>query len=91
MFTLTAGRLTMTDVAVELHVPREVPADNWSLIETWGGQTVRLERCSLTVRNASDQLTTYHQEVAFVRAGPRPTPTWRSTARRRRRRWPRSN
>ena len=72
MFTLSAGRLTMTDVAVELYVPREVPADNWAMIETWGGQTVRLERCWLTVHNASDQLTTYHQDVAFVRARPAP-------------------
>jgi hypothetical protein len=62
----------MIDVAIELYVPREVPADNWAMIETWGGQTVRLERCWLTVRNASDQLTTYHQEVAFVRARPAP-------------------
>ena len=53
-------------------MPREFPADNWSLLETWGGQTVRLERCSLTVLNASDQLTAYHQEVAFVRARPAP-------------------
>ena len=72
MFTLTAGRLTMVDVAVELYVPREIPADNWAMFETWGGQTVRLDRCLLTVRNASDQLTTYHQEVAFVRAKPAP-------------------
>jgi serine/threonine-protein kinase len=72
MFTLRAGRLTMVDVAVELYVPREVPADNWALIETWGGQTVRLERCWLTVHNASDQLTTYHEDVAFVRAKPAP-------------------
>lgn len=72
MCTLAAGRLTMIDVAIELQVPREIPADNWTLLETWGGQTLRLERCSLTVRNASDQLTTYHQEVAFIRARPAP-------------------
>ena len=72
MFSLRAGRLTMVDVAVELYVPREVPADNWALIETWGGQTVRLERCWLTVHNASDQLTTYREGVAFVRAKPAP-------------------
>ena len=72
MFTLSAGRLTMADVAVELHVPREVAADNWAMIETWGGQTVRLERCWLTVHNASDQLKTYHEDVAFVRARPAP-------------------
>ena len=72
MFTLTAGRLTMVDVAVELYVPREIPADNWAMFETWGGQTIRLERCSLTVQNATDRLATYHQEVAFVRAKPAP-------------------
>ncbi len=70
MVTLTAGRLTMIDVAMELRVPREVPADRWSLFETWGGQTLRLERCVLTVQNVSDQLATYHEEVAFVRARP---------------------
>lgn len=72
MLTLSAGRLTLIDVAVELHVPRDLPADNWSLIETWGGQSLRLERCSLTVRNVSDQLMTYHPEVAFIRARPAP-------------------
>ncbi len=72
MFTLRAGRLTMVDVAVELYVPREVPADNWALIETCGGQTVRLERCWLTIHNASDRLTAYHEDVAFVRAKPAP-------------------
>ena len=91
MCTLSAGRLTMTDVAVELYVPRDVPADNWALLETWGGQTVRLERCSLTVHNASDQRTSYHQDVAFIRAVRRLTPMWRATTRQRRRRWPRSN
>ena len=91
MFTLTAGRLTMMDVAVELYVPREIPADNWAMFETWGGQTIRLERCSLTVHNASERLTTYHEEVAFIRENRPPMPTWRSMVRRRRRPWPRSN
>ncbi len=72
MFTLCAGRLTMVDVAVELYVPRDVAADNWALIEARGGQTIRLERCWLTVYNASDQMTTYREDVAFVRAKPAP-------------------
>ena len=29
---------------------------------------IRLERCSLTVLNASNQLSAYHQDVAFFRA-----------------------
>ena len=72
MFTLTAGRLSLIDVAMELHVPRDVPADHWSLLETCGGQTVQLEHCLLTIHNATDQLKTYHQEVAFIRAKPSP-------------------
>ncbi|MBN1393441.1 MAG: serine/threonine protein kinase [Pirellulales bacterium] len=72
MLTLSAGRLTLIDVAMELHVPRDLPADNWSLIETWGGQSLRLERCALTIRNASDQLTAYHPDAAFISARPAP-------------------
>jgi hypothetical protein len=72
MFTLAAGRLTLSNVAIELYVPRDVPADNWSLLETLRGQTVRLERCWLTVRNASDQLAAYHENVAFFRARSSP-------------------
>ncbi len=72
MFSLTGGQLTLTGVAMELHIPREVPADNWSLVETWGGEMVRLERCSLTMRNTSDQGSTYHQDVAFFRARSTP-------------------
>ncbi len=72
MFTLTASQFTLTNVAIELHVPRDVPADNWSLFETCGGEMVRLERCSLTVRNTSDQGLTYQQDVAFFRARSAP-------------------
>jgi serine/threonine-protein kinase len=68
MLTLTAGRLTLMNLSLELHVPREVPAENWSLLETRGAQAVRLEKCSLTIRNASGQLAAYHEEVAFFRA-----------------------
>jgi eukaryotic-like serine/threonine-protein kinase len=68
MLTVTAGRLTLSNVAMELHVPRELRTDNWSLLETLGGQTLRLERCWLTVFNASDQFGAYHENVAFLRA-----------------------
>ncbi len=67
MFGLTTGQLTLSDIAVELHVPRDVPADSWSLFETWGGVMVRLERCVLTVDNATSQGAAYHQDVAFFR------------------------
>ncbi|MEN6457333.1 MAG: serine/threonine-protein kinase [Thermoguttaceae bacterium] len=72
MFTLTAGRLTLADVSVELQVPSDVPADNWSLLETWGGQVLRVERCWLSIRNATDQFTSYHPAAAMIRARPAP-------------------
>lgn len=72
MLTLATGQLTLSNVAMELDVPRGVPADNWSLFETWGGEMIRLERCTLTVRNASDQQSAYHQDVAFFRARSAP-------------------
>ena len=72
MFTATAGRLTLINLALELQVPRQVTADAWSLFETRGGQTVRLEKCSLSVCNASDQLAAYYPDVAFFRTRPVP-------------------
>jgi len=65
MLTLAAGRLTLIGVALELHVPRAVPADNWSLVEIKDGQAVKLERCWLTICNASEQRTAYHSDVVF--------------------------
>ena len=70
MITASAGRLSIVNVAMELIVPREVAADSWSLFEIHGSQSVRLDKCSLSIRNASDQLGAYNQEVAFFRARP---------------------
>ena len=65
--TASAGRLTLMNVAMELQVPREVAADNWSLVETRGDQVVELKKCTLSIDNASAQLGAYHQDVAFFR------------------------
>jgi len=72
MLMLTDSRLTLVNMAVELDIPRNVPADRWSLVKMGRTDSVRLEKCSLTVRNASDKLAAYHQEVAFfrIRAAP---------------------
>ena len=67
-----AGRLTLIGVAIELQVPREVPADQWSLLETRGDAVVSLKKCALVIDNASEQLGTYQQDVAFVRTRAAP-------------------
>jgi serine/threonine protein kinase len=70
MISLAGGQLAIADVALELRIPREVAADNWSLFEVRAGQSIRLERCVMTVNNASDQLGTYHPDAAFFRVMP---------------------
>ena len=50
MFTADGGRLTLINVALQLHVPREVPADNWSLAGNPRRSVVRLEKCTLSMR-----------------------------------------
>ena len=70
MFNVAGGELTLGGVALELDVPRGVPADSWSLFRIGAGERVTLESCSLTIRNASDQQTAHHPEVAFFRLVP---------------------
>ncbi len=72
MFTLIGSRLTLANLAIDLDLPRDVPSDSWSLFEIGQAEKVKLERCWLTVRNASDQQTAYHQDVSVfrVRAPP---------------------
>jgi len=77
MIAASGGRLTLTGVCLELRVPRDTAADQWTLIEATTGQVTRLERCWLSVRNADDQGGSYHPDVAFF--GVRPEPGAEST------------
>jgi hypothetical protein len=67
IFTLRSGRLSLSNLGIELIVPRDVPTENWSLFEIHGGQTVRIERCTLTIDNASARGAAYHPDTAFFR------------------------
>ena len=61
MIRLTSSELSLLNVAIELDIPRDVPADRWTLLELGRAESLRLEKCSLTIRNA------HHQDVAFFR------------------------
>ncbi len=67
MFSLTGTRLALLDVAVEMDVPRAIPADEWSLFELGRAETIQLQRCSLTIRNAWEKPQAYHEQVAFFK------------------------
>lgn len=66
MIASMGSRLTLSNIALELEIPREIPADSWAMFQLSEGQELSLDRCVLTIRNASDQQTAYHPEVAFV-------------------------
>lgn len=68
MLHVEGGRLTLIGLHLALDLPRRVAADGWSLIECQSAEMLRLERCSLTIRNAADQSAAYHDNVAFIRA-----------------------
>ncbi len=67
MIDIGSGRMTLIGLGLEMIVPRDVPAEAWSLIEIRGSQALRMEKCSLTISNASMQHDSYHRNVAFIR------------------------
>ncbi len=68
MLTLTGSRLTIANVGLELAVPRDLPPDSWSLFEIGQAETVRIEKCWLTIRSRA----AYHPDVAFLRLKANP-------------------
>jgi hypothetical protein len=66
MLFLSGGRLNLVNVALELIVPRSFVAEPWTLLEVQQAEQVRLERCSLTIRNATDQGLTWLPGVSFI-------------------------
>ncbi|MCR4411286.1 MAG: protein kinase [Thermoguttaceae bacterium] len=67
MFLLSGSQLTLVNLAIDMEVPRELLSDPWSLFEVRRSESVRLEKCWLTIRNASDDHAAFHQDVAFFR------------------------
>jgi serine/threonine-protein kinase len=65
LFHLTSGRLTLRGIGFELRVSQETAATSWSLVEIRGPQTVRGEKCILTICNADEQ-----KDVVFFRTRP---------------------
>ncbi len=65
MMTLSGGQLTLIHVQFEMEVPRTLPADNWMMFALQQVDSLRLERCVLTIRNAGFGQAAYHAGVVF--------------------------
>ena len=66
MVIVAGGQLQLIDVDLDFDIAREATAESWSLFEMRHAEQLRLQRCWLTIRNASDQLVSYHPDVSFV-------------------------
>ncbi len=54
MLALPGSQLTLLNLRLELDVPRDVAAESWTLAEVRPGEAIRLEGCTVTVRNPPD-------------------------------------
>lgn len=78
MIQVSDAILVIEKIALELNVPRDMPSESWTLFRLLTGGRIRLDACSLRIRNASDTFRSYHQDVAFFRIAPeepRPIPS----------------
>ena len=64
---IAGGSLSLLGLGLEFEVPRDLPADDWTLFELRQPETVRLESCTLTVRNTTSNGSMMHPDVAFFR------------------------
>jgi serine/threonine-protein kinase len=75
MVHVVGGQLTLVNVALELDVPRHIPAARWTLVEAQQAELVRMERSSLTIRNATDSRAAFHPDVTFIDVSAAPGPS----------------
>ena len=54
MLSLPGSQLTLLNLRLELDVPRDVAAESWTMAEVRPGEAIRLEGCTVTVRNPPD-------------------------------------
>jgi serine/threonine protein kinase len=68
MAAVVGGRLTMVGLEIVFDVPspQDFPANRWSLFELQHAEYLGLERCVLTINNASADGEAYHPNVALL-------------------------
>jgi eukaryotic-like serine/threonine-protein kinase len=64
---VAGGNLSLLGISIEFEVPRDLPADDWTLFELRQPEAVRLESCTLTIRNTTAAGAMLHPDVAFFR------------------------
>lgn len=69
MVGVSGGSLKLVGVDFEFDLSEAAPSENWSLFLLNQADSLRLEHCLLTVRNATAGGEAYHDKVAFFTVG----------------------
>jgi serine/threonine protein kinase len=69
MTLISGGSIKISGVDFELDLSQTAPSEDWSLFTVDQADSLRLEQCSLTIRNATASGAAYHDKVAFFRVG----------------------
>lgn len=67
MISLQGSQVTLVNLSLEMELSRQLTGDGWSLIECRNSESLKLQRCLLTIRNAGDRGDAFHADVAFFR------------------------
>ncbi len=74
MMSFGGGQFTALGVQFEIRLKNDLVSESWTLAEIRPGESVRLDGCTLTIKNSSDEGAAYAPDVAFfdIRAVPGP-------------------
>tara|TARA_Y100001933_G_scaffold103225_1_gene104016 strand:- start:15968 stop:18643 length:2676 start_codon:yes stop_codon:yes gene_type:complete len=65
MITLTGGSLTLVNVHLVLEIPSHARSEGWTIFETVLAENLRLERCTMTIRNAAEDFSAMYRDISF--------------------------
>lgn len=67
MITLRTCHLIFQDIGIEMNINQDDMGLQWTLFELIDTNDIRFQNCTLTIRNAANDNSAYHQQVAFFR------------------------
>ncbi|MDR1484451.1 MAG: serine/threonine protein kinase [Planctomycetaceae bacterium] len=69
MITVNSCELEFVDVSIELRISKDVLSARWTLFDLVGKNGIDFSRAVITVANAAENFSPYHQDVVFFRSG----------------------
>ncbi|MDR1923711.1 MAG: serine/threonine protein kinase, partial [Planctomycetaceae bacterium] len=68
MMSVNSCELEFFDVAIEMRINKDVLASRWTLFDSAGTNKFDFSHVTITITNAAQNFSAYHQDVAFFRS-----------------------